>query len=50
MPFTDTKMIDGVFTPEERHELVERVSHAVISIEGEALRPLPTPQSPRPKR
>jgi 4-oxalocrotonate tautomerase len=39
MPFVDIKVIEGVFTPEEKRELVERVSEAVIAVEGEALRP-----------
>ena len=38
MPFIDIKVIEGVFTAEEQRELVERVSEAVISVEGEALR------------
>ena len=40
MPFIDIKVIEGVFTAEEQRELVERVSDAVISVEGEALRPV----------
>jgi len=40
MPFIDIKVIEGVFTPEEQQELVERVSEAVIAVEGEALRPV----------
>jgi thioredoxin reductase (NADPH) len=40
MPFIDIKVIEGVFTPAEKRELVERVSEAVIAVEGEALRPL----------
>jgi len=39
MPFIDIKVIEGVFTPEEQREMVERVSEAVVSVEGEALRP-----------
>jgi 4-oxalocrotonate tautomerase len=39
MPFIDIKVIEGVFTPEEQRELVERVSETVIAFEGEALRP-----------
>ena len=39
MPFIDIKVIEGVFTPEEQRQLVERVSEAVVSVEGEALRP-----------
>lgn len=40
MPFVDIKVIQGVFTAEEKRELVERVSEAVIGVEGEALRPV----------
>jgi 4-oxalocrotonate tautomerase len=39
MPFIDIKVIEGVFSAEEKRELVERVSEAVIAVEGEALRP-----------
>jgi 4-oxalocrotonate tautomerase len=39
MPFIDIKVIQGVFTPEDKRELVERVSEAAIAVEGEALRP-----------
>ncbi len=42
MPFIDIKVIQGVFTPEEKRELVERVSEAAIAVEGEALRPFTT--------
>jgi 4-oxalocrotonate tautomerase len=42
MPFIDIKVIQGVFTPEEKRELVERVSETVIEVEGEALRPFTT--------
>ena len=39
MPFIDIKVIEGVFTHQEQRELVERVSEAVVAVEGEALRP-----------
>jgi 4-oxalocrotonate tautomerase len=39
MPFIDIKVIQGVFSPEEKRELVKRVSEAAIAVEGEALRP-----------
>jgi 4-oxalocrotonate tautomerase len=39
VPFIDIKVIQGVFTHEEQRALVERVSEAVVSVEGEALRP-----------
>lgn len=38
MPFVDIKVIEGVFTDEEKHEMVERVSETLIEIEGEPLR------------
>jgi 4-oxalocrotonate tautomerase len=40
MPFINIKVIQGVFTAEEKREMVERVSEAVIAVEGEALRPV----------
>ena len=42
MPFIDIEVIQGVFTPEEKRELVESVSEAVIAVEGEAVRPVTT--------
>ena len=38
MPFIDIRVIEGVFTPDEQRELIERVSEAVIAVEGEGLR------------
>ncbi len=38
MPFIDIKVIEGVFSHEEKQRLVEEVSEAVIAVEGEALR------------
>jgi 4-oxalocrotonate tautomerase len=40
MPFADIKVIAGALTPEEKRQLVEKVSEAMIAVEGEALRPL----------
>jgi len=39
MPFIDIKVIEGVFTSEEQRDMVERVTDAVVAVEGEALRP-----------
>jgi 4-oxalocrotonate tautomerase len=39
MPLIDIKVVKGVFTPEEKHELVKRVSETVIVLAGESLRP-----------
>ena len=38
MPFIDIKVIEGVFSAEEKRAMVERVSEAVIAVEGEAMR------------
>lgn len=38
MPFIDIKVIEGAFTAAEKREMVERVSEAVIAVEGEGLR------------
>jgi 4-oxalocrotonate tautomerase len=40
MPIVDIKVIQGVFTTEEKQLLVKRVSETVIALEGDALRPL----------
>jgi 4-oxalocrotonate tautomerase len=42
MPLVNIKLIEGVFTPEQKRQLLERVTDAVVSIEGERLRPLTT--------
>ena len=39
MPFIDIKVIEGVFTAEEKREMVERVSEDLVAVGGEALRP-----------
>ncbi|HET6571770.1 MAG TPA: tautomerase family protein [Solirubrobacterales bacterium] len=39
MPFIDIRVIEGAFSPEEKREMVERVSEAVVAVEGEPLRP-----------
>jgi 4-oxalocrotonate tautomerase len=38
MPLVTIDVIKDVFTPREKQELLERVTEAVISVEGEALR------------
>ncbi len=38
MPLAQVKVIKGVFTDDEKREMIERVSEALISIEGESLR------------
>jgi 4-oxalocrotonate tautomerase len=38
MPVVDIKVIEDVFTDEEKREMVERVTEALIEIGGEPLR------------
>jgi len=40
MPFGNIKLIDGVFSDEQKQQMIERVTEAMISVEGENLRPL----------
>ena len=39
MPLINIEVIENVFTTEQKKELIEKVTDALISIEGEALRP-----------
>ncbi|MGN6369787.1 MAG: tautomerase family protein [Phycisphaerae bacterium] len=38
MPMVNVKVIEGVFTTEQKREMVRKVTEALIAIEGEALR------------
>lgn len=38
MPLIDIHVIKDVFTPAQKRELIERVTDAVVSVEGENLR------------
>ncbi len=38
MPLATIKVIEGVFSAEEKRRLIEKVTEAMVSIEGEALR------------
>ncbi|MEO5612161.1 MAG: tautomerase family protein [Sphingomicrobium sp.] len=40
MPLATIEVIKDVFTSAEKHELIEKVTEAMISVEGEALRPV----------
>ena len=39
MPLVSIQLIENVFTPAQKKEMIEKVSETMISIEGEALRP-----------
>ena len=38
MPFINVKVIEDVFTPEQKRQIVERLTDAMVSIEGENMR------------
>ena len=38
MPFVQVKVIEGVFGPEEKGRIIQAVTDAMISVEGEAMR------------
>ncbi len=39
MPLVTIKGIEGVFSPDQKREVIERVTEAMVAVEGEALRP-----------
>jgi 4-oxalocrotonate tautomerase len=38
MPLINVKLIEDVFTPDQKREIVERLTDALVSIEGENMR------------
>ncbi len=38
MPFVNVKVIKGVFTPEQKREMITKLTDTMVSIEGEAMR------------
>ena len=38
MPFVNVKLIEGVFTSDQKHAIVERLTDTMVEIEGEAMR------------
>ena len=38
MPLVTVKAIEGVFTPEQKHEMIGRLTDTMVEIEGESLR------------
>ena len=38
MPFINVKLIEDVFTPEQKHQIVEKLTDAMVTIEGENMR------------
>lgn len=40
MPLVDIQLIKGVFTPAQKTLMIQKVTDAMVSIEGEAMRPV----------
>ena len=40
MPLVNIKVIEGVFTREQKQEMIQKVPDTMVSIEGENLRPV----------
>lgn len=40
MPFVQVKLIEGVFSQAQKSEMIEKVTEAMVSIEGENMRPV----------
>jgi 4-oxalocrotonate tautomerase len=38
MPLIEVKLIENVFTPEQKREMIERLTDTMVEIEGESLR------------
>jgi len=39
MPLVEVKLIEEVFTPEEKRQVISKMTDVLVSIEGEAIRP-----------
>ena len=40
MPLVNVKLIEGVFTPTQKREMIHKLTDAMVSIEGENMRPV----------
>lgn len=40
MPLVNVKLIEGVFTPMQKQEMIRKLTDTMVSIEGENLRPV----------
>lgn len=38
MPMLNVRLIEGVFTPEQKQEMIRKLTDAMVSIEGENMR------------
>ena len=40
MPLVQVKLIEGVFSPDQKQEIITRLTETMVDIEGEAMRPV----------
>jgi 4-oxalocrotonate tautomerase len=40
MPLIQVKLVENVFSPEQKGEIIERLTDAMVEIEGENMRPV----------
>ena len=40
MPLLNVKLIEGVFTPKQKQEMIRKLTDTMVSIEGENMRPV----------
>ena len=40
MPLVNVHLIEGVFTPEQKREMIHQLTETMVEIEGENLRPV----------
>lgn len=40
MPLVNVRLIEGVFDDEQKREMIERVTEAMVAVEGEGMRPV----------
>ncbi|MEO8246201.1 MAG: 4-oxalocrotonate tautomerase family protein [Chloroflexota bacterium] len=40
MPFINVKIIEGVFTPDQKSDIVRKLTDTMVAIEGENMRPV----------
>ena len=40
MPLVNVKLIEGVFTPAQKQEMIRKLTDTMVAIEGENLRPV----------
>ena len=40
MPIVNVKLIEDVFTPDQKQQMIEKLTEAMIEVEGENMRPV----------